>query len=127
MSPASTLVPSGPVTATVLKAGSRFSVKRRVISAGADCTVLPTAGDARSRKACASAGDAATSEDSKATSAMAERSRRVVRGVPAMSPISKNGLAERRRKNVVEEPVELKDEPGRDVRLLACRDHRLQP
>src|SRR5260221_1990583 len=59
--PSSKRSPPGPVTCTVLTSGSMLSVKRSAISAGADRTVLPAAGDARVRSACASADGAAIS------------------------------------------------------------------
>jgi len=50
----STSLPDASNTWTLLKAGSIFSVNKTRTSLGDACIVLPTAGSARSRKACAS-------------------------------------------------------------------------
>src|SRR6516162_4544018 len=65
--PASRRCPAGPVTVTLLNAGSSFWVNQSVTSCGGLASLLPTRGSAWSRKACACAAPVASTSESAVT------------------------------------------------------------
>src|SRR5690242_17933409 len=124
--PSSTRWPASSVTSTVLKAGSRFSVKKSESSRGAVFTVLPTRGSARSRRAWAWAVTLPKST----SSARLEMKDRMHMSVPRCPPAGrhragKKRLADAPREKVVEINVHLSDHTDIGAALTVDRNDSL--